>query len=135
MRTRQAGPATSGADEEPEVRDPRRGVPWPMVAIPCVLLAGSLTLGLVPGTGRALVEAAVLFCDASGHQDAVAAGRTVPPAGHLGQPPEAAWTPAGVALGVLSAAAAIAMGLASAALWGPALRSPWRGVPPSGPGR
>ncbi|MFD7258206.1 complex I subunit 5 family protein [Streptomyces sp. NPDC059874] len=115
---RQTGPETTGKDEEPEIRDPRRRVPWPMVVVPCVLLGGSLTLGLVPEFGRALAEAAVLFCDAPGYRDAVA-GRTAPPAGHA---PEAAWTPAGMALGTLSAGAAA--GLAAAALWGPALRGP-----------
>lgn len=115
MRTGASGPETTGTGEEPEIRDPRRRVPWPMVVVPCALLGGSLALGLVPGFARALAEAAVPFCDAAGYRDAVE-GRPVPPAG---QAPEAAWTGTGAVLGVLSAGAAA--GLAAAALWGSAL--------------
>ncbi|MEV7520318.1 hypothetical protein [Streptomyces sp. NPDC091371] len=116
--SRPAGPETTGTDEEPEIRDPRRRVPWPMVAVPCALLGGSLARGLVPAFARAVAEAAVLFCDAPGYRDAVA-GRAVPPAA---QAPEAGWTVTGAVLGLLSAGAAVA--LAAAALWGPGLRGP-----------
>ncbi|GAA0315020.1 hypothetical protein GCM10010302_62760 [Streptomyces polychromogenes] len=129
-RQRHAGPETTGSGEEPEVRDPRRGVPHVMLAVPALLLAGSLAVGLLPGIARSVARAAARFCDPAGYAAAVA-GRT---AAAPGPPvPEAGWTAQGVLLGL--ACALLAAALAAAALWGPALTGPAAGAVRAAAGR
>ncbi len=143
---RRPGPETAGFGEEPEVRDPQRRVPGVMLAVPALLLAGSLAVGVLPGVGRSLAAGAAQFTDGAGYARAVAAGGT-DDANGAGSPggsadassvdagagaggavaaeaatkalPESGWTRSGVLLGLLSAA--LAAGLAAAALWGPEL--------------
>jgi multicomponent Na+:H+ antiporter subunit D len=112
------GPETTGTGEEPEVRDPTRAIPSPMLVVPALLLCGCLAVGVVPSVGRACARAAVLFTDRAGYAAAVA-GRIPTP---LGPAPPAGWSTAGVLLGLFSVALAAAF--AAAALWGPAV--PWR---------
>ncbi|MDF3288176.1 complex I subunit 5 family protein [Streptomyces silvisoli] len=104
-------PETTGSGEEPEIRDPSRRVPLPMLAVPALLLCGSLALGLLPGIGRQLAQAARLFTDRAGYVGAVY-GYTHASA----KPPAADWTAEGIALGLASAALAVVF--AAAALWG-----------------
>ncbi|CAG7646050.1 complex I subunit 5 family protein [Actinacidiphila bryophytorum] len=99
---------TSGSGEEPEVRDPRRPVPRTMTAVPAALLLGALALGLLPAAGRALAAAATAFTDRTGYAAQVAGLRAPLP---LVPPPAAEWTTTGVLLGLLSAAAAVALAL------------------------
>ncbi|WP_042364591.1 complex I subunit 5 family protein [Streptacidiphilus neutrinimicus] len=111
------GPQTSGEGEEPEVRDPGRRVPRTMIAVPAVLLAACLALGLAPGVGGVFGRAGALFVSRADYQAAAGLpgpGATAPP------PPLPDWTTAGVALGLLSTA--LAVGLAAVAVWGPARR-------------
>ncbi|MFI8521852.1 complex I subunit 5 family protein [Streptomyces sp. NPDC085481] len=115
-RRRRPGPETTGSGEEPEVRDPRRAVPRPMVVVPALLLAGCLAVGLVPALWRRTAAAAAVFCDRAGYL-AVVSGQGPAPAPEPA--PAVTWTVTGVALGALSAGLAVAM--AAAALWGPAL--------------
>ncbi|WP_328917254.1 MULTISPECIES: complex I subunit 5 family protein [unclassified Streptomyces] len=105
---------TSGDAEEPEVRDPLRALPLTMTAVPAVLLAAALAVGVAPGVGPAFAAAARTFDDRTGY---VADVRGLPAPALLRALPEAAWTPAGVLLGLLSAA--LAVGLAAAAVWRP----------------
>ena len=119
---------TRGDHEEPEVRDPGRPVPGPMLAVPALLLAVCLALGLVPTVTRTLTEAVGRFT--SGDSYLTAAGllpshaRIIPASDHFAT--DGGWTGSGLLLGLLSAVLAVAM--ASAALWGhrltgrPALR-------------
>ncbi len=74
-------------------------VPATMVAVPALLLAGSLTAGMVPGLGTAVGRAFGVEPD------------------HMPQ-----WTPLGALLGLASAA--LGAGLAAAAVRGPAHREP-----------
>lgn len=110
---------TSGAGEEPEVRDPRRAVPRTMTAVPAALLLGALALGLWPAAGRAVATGAAAFTDRAGYLAQVrGAAVPLPPAA-----PDAAWTLSGVLLGVLSAAAAVAVALLALRPAGGPLRS------------
>ncbi|WP_269859549.1 complex I subunit 5 family protein [Streptomyces sp. RPT161] len=104
-------PETTGSGEEPEIRDPSRRVPLPMLAVPALLLCGSLALGLLPGIGRQLAQAAGLFTDRAGYVGAVYGY-----AHASAKPPAADWTAEGIALGLASAALAVVF--AAAALWG-----------------
>lgn len=105
---------TSGDAEEPEVRDPLRALPLTMTAVPAVLLAAAPAVGVVPGVGPAFAAAARTFDDRTGY---VADVQGLPAPALLRALPKAAWTPAGVLLGLLSAA--LAVGLAAAAVWRP----------------
>ncbi|MFK8909121.1 complex I subunit 5 family protein [Streptomyces sp. YS-3] len=96
---------TDGEDEEPETGGRLGRVPVTMVAVPALLLAGSLATGLVPTLARATGRA----FDA--------------PAGHAPH-----WTPPGLLLGLASAVLAAA--LAGAAVRGPARREPYRWTEP-----
>ena len=115
---------TRGDHEEPEVRDPDRPVPRPMLAVPALLLAGCLALGLVPHLTTTLTEAGERFTSRSSY---LAAAGLVPspvrpaPAVHLAD--SSGWTGEGVLLGLLSAVLAAAM--ACAALWGHRLTGRW----------
>ncbi len=109
-REHHEAPETTGGGEEPEIRGPSRRVPPPMLAVPALLLCGSLAVGLLPGVSRQLAEAARLFTDRAGYLAAVF-GHNHPAA----KPPAADWTAEGVALGLASAALAVAF--AAAALW------------------
>ncbi|MFC1415861.1 complex I subunit 5 family protein [Streptacidiphilus cavernicola] len=110
---------TRGDDEEPEVRDPSRAVPRPMLLVPAALLAASLAAGLLPGLTAALDRAATLFTSRAHYLAATGLGPPTPfPA--LSAPALAGWSPEGVLLGMLSAL--LALGLAAMALWGPLLR-------------
>lgn len=111
---------TSGSGEEPEVREPHRRVPRTMTAVPAALLLGALALGLWPAAGRALASAAVAFGDRAGYLAQVGTGSAPPPPGPV---PEAAWTLAGVLLGLLSVALAGVLALAAVR---PASRPPLR---------
>ncbi|MFB7909891.1 complex I subunit 5 family protein [Kitasatospora sp. NPDC056076] len=115
------GAQTRGDHEEPEVRDPERPVPMPMLAVPALLLAGSLAIGLLPSLTSSLSRAGDLFTNRAAYLSA--AGLAPPLSPPDGEPPlpPAAWTGQGIALGLLSAV--LAAGLASAALWGPG--APW----------
>ncbi len=112
-------PETSGEGEEPEVRGPRRSLPRPMVAVPALLLAGCLAVGLVPAVGRRIAAAAARFTDRAGYLGAVLDGAAAPP---LPAPP-ADWTASGVLLGLLSTALAVA--LAATALHRPLPAPAW----------
>ncbi|MFE9370311.1 complex I subunit 5 family protein [Streptomyces sp. NPDC006711] len=96
------GYETGGGGEEPETRGRIVLVPATMVAVPAVLLAGALAAGLVPGVASAV-------------------GRSF----DAGAPHTPHWSLPGVLLGLASAV--LALGLAGAAVRGPARRepSPW----------
>ncbi|MDX3076216.1 complex I subunit 5 family protein [Streptomyces sp. MI02-7b] len=110
-------PETSGEGEEPEIHDPRRRLPAPMVAVPAVLLLCSLAVGVVPSAGAALASAGAAFTDHAGYL-AAAFGPASPAVPAVPVPP-AHWNTAGVLLGLLSTALAVAV--AAAAVWGPGL--------------
>lgn len=105
---------TSGEGEEPEVRDPTRAVPRTMTAVPALLLAAGLAIGIWPGVGRALATAARTFGDRTGY---LADVEQLPAPALLQPVPHAAWTTSGVLLGLLSTALAVA--LAAATVWRP----------------
>lgn len=50
------GYETTGSDEEPETEGTLRRIPDTMTAVPAVLLAASLAVGLVPGLGEAVAR-------------------------------------------------------------------------------
>ncbi|WEO99517.1 complex I subunit 5 family protein [Streptomyces sp. FXJ1.172] len=120
-RERYAGPETTGDGEEPEIRDPQRRVPVPMLAVPAVLLGASLAVGLLPGLGVSLAQAARQFTDRTAYTAAVY-GHPVAPSSPV---PDVGWSAEGVLLALASTA--LAALLAAAAVWGPALRSPLAG--------
>jgi multicomponent Na+:H+ antiporter subunit D len=94
---------TTGAGEEPETRRRLRRVPDTMTAVPAVLLAASLAVGVAPGLAGVVAHTV----NEAGSGGAVV---TVP---H--------WTPAGVLLGLASAL--LALGLAALAVTRPHLLS------------
>lgn len=110
----QSDEETSGQGEEPEVRDPRRAVPRTMTVVPALLLGAALAVGVWPGVGAALAAGARTFDDHTGYLANVL-GVAAPAL--VKAPPEAAWTLAGVLLGLLSTV--LAVGLAAAAVWRP----------------
>ncbi|PWI42832.1 complex I subunit 5 family protein [Streptomyces sp. ICBB 8177] len=116
-RERYAGTETTGGGEEPEVRDPSRAVPAPMLAVPTILLLGALAVGVLPGIGRQLAAAASLFTDRAGYVAALYGPAPAP----SGAPPATDWTAEGVSLGLLSTLLAVAV--AALAVWGPAVPS------------
>jgi multicomponent Na+:H+ antiporter subunit D len=111
----------TGEGEEPEITSPKGAVPWPIAAVPAVLLAGCLAVGAVPGIGEAVSRAADTFVSHDGYTAAVLGG--------AGPPPETSiwpgWTPSALASALASTALAVL--LAAAALWGP--RPAGRGLP------
>ncbi|WP_308013709.1 complex I subunit 5 family protein [Streptantibioticus parmotrematis] len=116
-RERYAGPETTGGGEEPEIRDPSRAVPPPMLAVPAVLLLGALAVGVLPGIGRQLALAARLFTDRAGYVAALYGPAPAP----SGASPATGWTAEGVSLGLLSTL--LALVVAALAVWGPAVPS------------
>ncbi|MFH9347742.1 complex I subunit 5 family protein [Kitasatospora sp. NPDC017646] len=113
--------ATTGDGEEPEIREPGRRTPVPILLVPGLLLAGCLAVGVLPGVGRALAAAAVAFTDRAGYLTDTL-GRPNGPTPAAPAVPEAWWTASGVLLGLLSAL--LAVGLATAAV----RRDPGRGT-------
>ncbi|ROR46156.1 hypothetical protein [Kitasatospora cineracea] len=89
------------------------------VAVPALLLAGCLVVGLVPAVGRPIAAAAARFTDRSGYLGAVLDGAAAPP---LPAPP-ADRTGSGILLGLLSTALAAA--LAATALHRPLPAPAW----------
>ncbi|MGW2648814.1 complex I subunit 5 family protein [Streptomyces sp. NPDC001393] len=118
-RDRYTGTETTGGGEEPEIREPQRRIPVPMLIVPAVLLAAALAVGLLPGLGAALAHAARQFTDRTAYTTAAIHGHTVAPSAPV---PDVGWSAEGVLLAL--AATVLAMLLAMAAVWGPALRSP-----------
>ncbi|MFF4520922.1 complex I subunit 5 family protein [Streptomyces bluensis] len=114
------GTETTGSGEAPEIRDPQRPVPIPMLAVPAALLCASLVAGLLPGFGSALAHAARQFTDRTAYTAAVF-GHAVTPSAPL---PEVGWSVEGVLLSLASTA--LAALFAAAAVWGTGL--PWHGV-------
>ncbi|MFC8362527.1 complex I subunit 5 family protein [Streptomyces griseorubiginosus] len=78
-----SGYETTGSGERPETRHRLSRIPDTMTAVPAVLLAGSLAVGVVPGFAGAVA-------------------RSVNETGSAGVAASAHWTPAGVLLGLLS---------------------------------
>ncbi|MFD7664339.1 complex I subunit 5 family protein [Streptomyces sp. NPDC059788] len=97
---------TSGRNEQPETSGPLSRIPDTMLAVPVALLAGALAVGVVPGLHEAVGRAADAFLDRAGYAAAVLHTPSAAPV----PTPGPHWTPAGVALGLLSAA--LACGLA-----------------------
>ncbi|WBP84541.1 complex I subunit 5 family protein [Kitasatospora cathayae] len=110
--------ATTGEGEEPEIREPGRRPPAPMLLVPALLLVGCLAVGVVPGVGRALAAAATAFTDRAGYLTETLGG----PGGPAPAAPEAWWTASGIGLGLLSTL--LAVGFATAAI----RRDPRRGT-------
>ncbi|MGW4223211.1 complex I subunit 5 family protein [Streptomyces bauhiniae] len=81
---------TKGGGEEPETAGLLRRVPDTMLAVPTVLLAGALVVGVVPAVARAV-------------------GRAVDEALHASAPLPPHWTAPGVSLDLLSASLALAL--------------------------
>ncbi|WP_425268884.1 complex I subunit 5 family protein [Kitasatospora cheerisanensis] len=121
-------PETTGEGEEPEVRDPTRPLPLPVLAVPALLLAACLAIGLCPPLARQLAAAAARFTDRAGYLDAVLHEAAALPAL---VPPPAGWTAPGLLLGLLSTALACA--LAAAALRGPLPAPPGPAPAPRAP--
>ncbi|MFL5309608.1 MAG: complex I subunit 5 family protein [Myxococcales bacterium] len=96
-------------DEAPETGGPRRRMPVTMWAVPALLLALSLALGLAPGARRTAHEAAARFVDARGIAAHVLEGTTQPAPGTI-EEPLAAHVPRSLLNGALALAlAAVAL--------------------------
>ncbi|GAA5612631.1 Na(+)/H(+) antiporter subunit D1 [Streptomyces platensis] len=116
---------TTGKAEEPETRGGRLiRVPGSMLAVPAVLLAAALAVGLVPGLRTGTGQAADAFTDQSGYLAAVLHGRATEPAAT--PPPH--WSTAGVLWDLL--ATALAVGLALLAVRRPLGAEPARWTTP-----
>ncbi|MCZ4604908.1 complex I subunit 5 family protein [Streptomyces sp. Lzd4kr] len=101
---------TTGAGERPETRHRLSRIPDTMTAVPALLLAGSLAVGVAPGFGEVLSHAV----------NEAGSGGAVVPAPH--------WSPAGVLLDLVSTA--LALGLAALAVTRPGwLAAPRRALP------
>ncbi|GGW95513.1 complex I subunit 5 family protein [Streptomyces chartreusis] len=101
---------TTGAGERPETRHRLSRIPDTMTAVPALLLAGSLAVGVAPGFGEVLSHAV----------NEAGSGGAVVPAPH--------WSPAGVLLDLV--ATALALGLAALAVTRPGwLAAPRRALP------
>ncbi|MFE7445808.1 complex I subunit 5 family protein [Streptomyces chartreusis] len=101
---------TTGAGERPETRHRLSRIPDTMTAVPALLLAGSLAVGVAPGLGEVLSHAV----------NEAGSGGAVVPAPH--------WSPAGVLLDLVSTA--LALGLAALAVTRPGwLAAPRRALP------
>jgi len=103
---------TTGEGEEPEIRGPLRGLPVMMTAVPGALLVLGAVPGCVPAVAHAITDGARALADPALYRRAVLG----PPAEVRlpGAPVSSAWTVEGVALGCVSAAAAILLGAGSA---------------------
>ncbi|RCG23052.1 hypothetical protein DTL70_15305 [Streptomyces diacarni] len=110
---------TTGADEPEETRERVTRAPDTMFAAAAALLAAGLAVGCVPPLWSAVSRAADSFTDHSGYAMTVLHATEQ----HLPHSPVPHWSPAGVALGLASAA------LAAAGAWG-ALRTVPSGVRP-----
>ncbi|MGW2635964.1 complex I subunit 5 family protein [Streptomyces sp. NPDC001348] len=97
---------TTGSDEEPETRGRLRRIPDTMTAVPAVLLAAAVAVGLVPGFARAVA-------------------RSVNEAGSGGAAAAVEWTPAGVLLGFLSTLLAVGLAARAVARPGRATAPDW----------
>ncbi|MEU8849190.1 complex I subunit 5 family protein [Streptomyces sp. NPDC048564] len=95
------GYETTGAGDRPETRHRLSRIPDTMTAVPAVLLAGSLAVGVAPGFGEVVAHAV----------NEAGSGGAVVPAPH--------WTPAGVLLDLASTV--LALGLAALAVTRPDL--------------
>ncbi|WP_406474017.1 complex I subunit 5 family protein [Streptomyces platensis] len=123
--TADAAEETTGKAEEPETRGGRLiRVPGSMLAVPAVLLAGALAVGLVPGLRTGTGQAADAFTDQAGYLAAVLHGRTTEPA----STPPPHWSTAGVLWDLL--ATALAVGLALLAVRRPPGAEPARWTTP-----
>ncbi|RSM99364.1 NADH-quinone oxidoreductase subunit D [Streptomyces sp. WAC 01325] len=101
---------TTGTGERPETRHRLSRIPDTMTAVPALLLAGSLAVGVAPGFGEMLSHAV----------NEAGSGGAVVPAPH--------WSPAGVLLDLV--ATALALGLAALAVTRPEwLAAPRRALP------
>ncbi|WCE01346.1 complex I subunit 5 family protein [Streptomyces sp. HUAS 31] len=101
---------TTGTGERPETRHRLSRIPDTMTAVPALLLAGSLAVGVAPGLGEVLSRAV----------NEAGSGGAVVPAPH--------WSPAGVLLDLV--ATALALGLAALAVTRPGwLAAPRRALP------
>ncbi|RSO02247.1 NADH-quinone oxidoreductase subunit D [Streptomyces sp. WAC 05379] len=101
---------TTGTGERPETRHRLSRIPDTMTAVPALLLAGSLAVGVAPGFGEVLSHAV----------NEAGSGGAVVPAPH--------WSPAGVLLDLV--ATALALGLAALAVTRPGwLAAPRRALP------
>ncbi|MEU6331203.1 complex I subunit 5 family protein [Streptomyces sp. NPDC047049] len=97
---------TTGKAEEPETRGGHlTRIPESMLAVPALLLAGALAVGLVPGLRTGVGHAADFFTDHRAYLSAVLYGRPAQPAAA----PTPHWTAAGVLWGLLSTALAAAL--------------------------
>ncbi|MEV0533544.1 complex I subunit 5 family protein [Kitasatospora sp. NPDC050463] len=107
---------TTGEGEEPEIRSPQRTLPPTMTIVPALLLALAAAVGCLPAVADTLAHGAVVFTDPAAYAAAVTAGQgaspAVPALAAVPVPP-AAWTTAGVLLGLLSAALAVALATAA----------------------
>ncbi|MFK8845343.1 complex I subunit 5 family protein [Streptomyces sp. Ac-502] len=112
---------TSGKDEEPETAGPLSRIPDTMLAVPVVLLAGALAVGVVPALHAAVGRAADAFLDRAGYTAAVL---HTPPAAHV-PTPGPHWSVAGVALGLLSAALACLLARWAVRRTGPTRQTRW----------
>jgi multicomponent Na+:H+ antiporter subunit D len=93
---------TSGEDEEPEGRFPRRA-PITMVAAIVILLTGGLLVGVIPAVARTFGEGAQRFLDRGGFTAQAPHLSTTAPLGEVG------WSWPAVLLGVLSVLLAVAI--------------------------
>ncbi|MGW7716946.1 complex I subunit 5 family protein [Streptomyces chartreusis] len=101
---------TTGTGERSETRHRLSRIPDTMTAVPALLLAGSLAVGVAPGFGEVLSHAV----------NEAGSGGAVVPAPH--------WSPAGVLLDLV--ATALALGLAALAVTRPGwLAAPRRALP------
>ncbi|MEU7593830.1 complex I subunit 5 family protein [Streptomyces sp. NPDC039022] len=112
---------TSGKDEEPETAGPLSRIPDTMLAVPVVLLAGALAVGVVPGLHAAVGRAADAFLDRAGYAAAVL---HTPPAASV-PTPAPHWSVAGVGLGLLSAALACLLARWAVRRTGPTRQTRW----------
>ena len=98
---------TTGAHETPDADTPPGRIPVTMLAAVFTLLAVGVLCGIPGRFGSEIAAAAAEFCDHVGYRDRALTGA----APELSGLPEVAWTPHGVALGVLSTLAAITVAL------------------------
>jgi multicomponent Na+:H+ antiporter subunit D len=108
---------TTGREERES--EPLDRIPVTMLVPILILLAGALSIGLLPDLHAAADRAGAWFTDAAGYQRAalIRASASVPPV-HAG-----GWTAKGLALGFTSAALAVVV--AGVGLWSPVLRERW----------
>ncbi|GHF59443.1 hypothetical protein GCM10010218_46200 [Streptomyces mashuensis] len=95
---------TAGDEEKPETGGLLRWLPAPMITVAVLLLAGALAVGTIPGLAEGTATAAAAFGDHAGYLAAVLDAHHSTPAAEGEW-----WTGPGVALGLLSAALAVAL--------------------------